>query len=142
MEYAERACALQRDLGDLSNLAGSLINLASTLLRMGQVDRARPALREAVELAEKSGYAFTLAHAIAVAADLAATAGDAEAAATLVGAAETAFASIGAKVPEHERADLDRILARAEAAAVDVEALREQGSRLSLDAALALVRSA
>jgi tetratricopeptide (TPR) repeat protein len=140
MEYAERACALQRDLGDLSNLAGSLINLASTLLQLSELDRARSALREAVELAEASGYAFTLAHAVAVAADLAATAGDAETAATLVGAAEAAFAAIGARVPEAERAGLDRTLAGAAAAGADALRLRDQGQELSLDSALALAR--
>ncbi len=136
VEFAERAIAIQRDIGDTANLSGSILNLASTLIQLGQADRARSALREAIELAQEAGYAFTLAHAIAAAADLAAADGDGRTAATLVGAAEAAFASIGAEVPENERAALERTLGRTGVG--EAEALRAEGRRLSVDAALRL----
>jgi predicted ATPase/DNA-binding SARP family transcriptional activator len=139
--YAERAIALQRELDDTPNLAVSLANLAPTMLRLGNVARGRSLLREALELAAQSGYNLQLAHALAVAAELAAIDGDPGLAVRLVGATEAAFEAIGAEVPQGERTAFERTLALiGPEPRVDTAALRSEGHRLSLEAALAEAR--
>jgi predicted ATPase/DNA-binding SARP family transcriptional activator len=106
--FGERAIKIQRGLRDLPDLAVSLANLAPTELRRGNVEQARSLLREAVEIAEEYGFQLLLAHAVAIAAELAAER-EPELAARLVGAAETAFAGIGGAVPEGVRLAFARI---------------------------------
>jgi len=111
VEYGERAIALQREINDPTDLAVSLANLSPTMLRLGDADRSRLLLREAVEIAEDYGHTLLLGHTLAVAAELAAVDGDGALAMKLVGATETAFASIAGELPEGERLAFERISA-------------------------------
>jgi predicted ATPase/DNA-binding SARP family transcriptional activator len=137
LEFGERAIALQRELDDQPDLAVSLANLSPTVLRLGDSDRARVLLREAVELAETFGHTLLLAHTLAVAAELAAVAGDDMVAVQLVGATEAAFASLAGELPEGERLAFERI--RARVGELD-PAWRAEGGAWPLDAALAAAR--
>jgi predicted ATPase len=109
LEFGERAIELQREIDDQTDLAVSLANLSPTVLRLGDVDRARDLLREAVAIAEQYGHTLLLAHTLAVAAELAAVAGDAALALNLVGATEAAFAALAGELPEGERLAFERI---------------------------------
>ena len=133
VEYGERAIALQRELDDGVDLAVSLANLSPTVLRLGDADRSRALLREAVELAEDFGHTLLLAHSLAVAAELAAVDGNSPLALKLVGATEAAFAALAGQLPEGERLAFERICSRAG----DVDpAWQEEGRDWPLDAAL------
>ena len=115
----------------------SLANLSPTVLRLGDVDRARALLREAVELAEGYNHTLLLAHTLAVAAELAAVAGDDALALKLVGATEAAFASLAGELPEGERLAFERV--RAQVGEVD-PAWQEEGRSWLLEAALERAR--
>jgi len=137
VEYGERAIALQREINDLSDLAVSLTNLSPTVLRLGDAERARTVLREAVELAEEYGHTLLLGHTLAVAAELAAVDGDGALAMKLVGATEAAFVSIAGDLPEGERLAFERICEHVGAAD---PAWREEGRGWPLDVALDAAR--
>jgi len=108
------------------------------VLRLGDSDRSRVLLREAVELAETFGHTLLLAHTLAVAAELAAVTGDDRLAINLVGATEAAFASLAGELPEGERLAFERIRARVD----DADPLwQEEGRSWSLDEALARARA-
>ncbi|HET8605697.1 MAG TPA: BTAD domain-containing putative transcriptional regulator [Gaiellaceae bacterium] len=140
VEYGERAIALQREIDDPLDLAVSLANLSPTVLRLGDVDRARALLREAVDLAEEFGHTLLLAHTLAVASELAACDGDGMLAARLIGATEVAFAAIGGHVPEGERRAFVRILARLDLPEDEVERARDEGRTWPLETSLAEAR--
>ncbi|HET7647091.1 MAG TPA: BTAD domain-containing putative transcriptional regulator [Gaiellaceae bacterium] len=140
VDYSEQAIALQREIDDPLNLAVSLTNLAPTVLRLGEVDRARALLREGVELAEEVGHTLLLAHTLAVAAELAACDGDGALAARLIGATEAAFAAIGGEVPEGERRAFVRIRARLDLPEDEVELERGVGRTWPLERAVAETR--
>ena len=74
--YGERAIELQRELDDRLNLAVSLANLAPTLLQLGDVERGRELLREALAIGQEYGYTLLHSHALAVDRGLAAIDGD------------------------------------------------------------------
>ena len=133
LDFGEQAIALQREIDDRPDLAVSLVNLSPTLLRLGEVERARELLREAIELVEEYGLTLLLAHIIAVAAELAAVAGDGALALKLCGATEAAFASLAGELPEGERLALERI--RSHVGDVD-PAWQEEGRSWSLESAL------
>ena len=135
--FGERAIAVQRGLRDWPDLAVSLANLAPTEIRRGNVEAGRALLREAVEIAEGYGYQLLLAHAVAVAAELAAVDGEPELAARLVGAAETAFTALGGAVPEGVHLAFARIFARI---GRELDAHVNAGRALSADGALAEAR--
>ena len=137
VEYGERAIALQRAIDDPSDLAVSLANLSPAVLRLGDVDRSRALLREAVEIAEEYGHTLLLAHTLAVAAELAAVDGDAALATKLVGATEAAFAAIAGELPEGERLAFARIR---ELVGDTDPAWQEEGRGWTLDAALETAR--
>ena len=137
VEYGERAIALQRAIDDPVDLAVSLANLSPTKLRLGDVDRARALLKEAVEIAEGFNHTLLLAHSLAVAAELAAVDGDSPLAMKLVGATEAAFAALAGQLPEGERLAFARICARVGDAD---PAWQEEGRGWPLDAALAIAR--
>jgi len=142
VSYAEQAITLQRELGDGVNLSVSLANLAPTMFRLGDVERGRALLREALELGEELGHTMLLAHALAVAAELAAIDGDPGFAVRLIGATEAAFAAMGAEVPQGEREAFERISALIGVEpGFDADAHRTGGRGLSLEAALAETRS-
>jgi predicted ATPase/DNA-binding SARP family transcriptional activator len=109
VEYGERAIALQREIDDPVDLAVSLANLSPTVLRLGDVERSRTLIREAVEIAEEYGHTLLLAHTLAVAAEIAAVDGDGALAMKLVGATEAAFTAIAGELPEGERLAFERI---------------------------------
>jgi tetratricopeptide (TPR) repeat protein len=137
VEYGERAIALQRAIDDPSDLAVSLANLSPTVLRLGDPDRARALLREAVDIAEEYGHTLLLAHTLAVAGELAAVAGDGALALKLVGATEAAFAAIAGELPEGERLAFERI--RSHIDEID-PAWQEEGRTWPLEAALETAR--
>ena len=137
VEYGERAIALQRAIDDPSDLAVSLANLSPTVLRLGDVERARALIREAVSIAEEYGHTLLLAHTLAVAAELAAVAGDDALALKLCGATEAAFAAIAGELPEGERLAFERI--RARVGEVD-PSWQEEGRGWPLDEALETAR--
>jgi hypothetical protein len=116
----------------------SLASVAPTHLMLGDVERARALLRESLQLANAYGYSLLLAHIVPVAAELAARDGEPALAAQLVGASESAFAAIGAPMPEATRRALDRVvgLVGGEVGA-ELETLVADGRALSVDAALA-----
>jgi predicted ATPase/DNA-binding SARP family transcriptional activator len=136
--YADRAIALHRAIADNTSLAMSLASVAPTHLMLGDVERARALLRESLQLANAYGYSLLLAHIVPVAAELAARDGEPALAAQLVGASESAFAAIGAPMPEATRRALDRVvgLVGGEVGA-ELETLVADGRALSVDAALA-----
>ena len=138
--YGERAIELQRELDDRLNLAVSLANLAPTLLQLGEVERGRELLREAVAIGQEYGYTLLHSHALAVIAELAAIDGDPALAARFIGATESAFAAIAGEVPEGERRAFVRIGARLDAPDDEIAAWREEGRGWSLDAALDAAR--
>ncbi len=90
-----------------------------------------------MEIAEGYGYQLLLAHAVAVAAELAAVDGEPELAARLVGAAETAFTALGGAVPEGVHLAFARIFARI---GRELDAHVNAGRALSADGALAEAR--
>ena len=137
VEYGERAIALQRAIDDPSDLAVSLANLSPTVLRLGDVDRSRALIHEAVEIAEEYGHTLLLAHTLAVAAEIAAVEGDAALAIKLVGATEAAFAAIAGELPEGERLAFERIRVRV---GDEDPAWCEEGRSWPLDAALDVAR--
>jgi predicted ATPase/DNA-binding SARP family transcriptional activator len=133
VDFGEQAIALHRKLDDASDLAVALVNLSPTVLRLGDLPRARALLREAVELGEGYGHTLLLAHTLAVAAELAAVAGDDPLALKLVGATEAAFASLAGELPEGERLVFERV--RAQVGEVD-PAWQEEGRSWLLESAL------
>jgi predicted ATPase/DNA-binding SARP family transcriptional activator len=136
VEYGERAIAIQREINERATLAVSLANLAPTVLRLGDVERARALLREGLDLGEAYGHTLLLAHALAVAAELAAVDGDAALASRLVGATQSAFASLGGYVPHGERVAFERIAER-----IGEDAgLQDEGGRWTIEEALAAAR--
>jgi predicted ATPase/DNA-binding SARP family transcriptional activator len=137
LEFGERAITHHREIDDQSDLAVSLANLSPTVLRLGDVDRARDLLREAVEIAEEYGHTLLLAHTLAVAGELAAVAGDGELALKLVGATEAAFAALAGELPEGERLAFERI--RGHVADAD-PAWQEEGRGWPLESALESAR--
>jgi non-specific serine/threonine protein kinase len=137
VSFGERAIEVQRGLRDWPDLAVSLANLAPTELRRGNLEVSRALLEEAVRLAEEYGYQLLLAHAVAVAAELAAVDGEAELAARLVGAAEAAFPALGGTVPEGVHLAFARIFARI---GDERSAQLEAGRALSVDDALGEAR--
>ena len=135
--YGERAIAVQREIEDLPDLAVTLASLAPTMFRLGDVDRGRELLREALKLGEGYGYTLLLAHTLAAFAELAALDGRPELAVRLIGATEGAFAAIGAEVPEGERIAFARTYGLlGESLPADADALRDDGRAVSLDEAL------
>jgi hypothetical protein len=107
------------------------------VLRLGDVDRARLLLHEAVEIAEEYGHTLLLAHTLAVAAELAAVDGDGALALKLCGATEAAFAAIAGELPEGERLAFERIVELVG----DVDpAWQEEGRGWTLESALELAR--
>jgi predicted ATPase/DNA-binding SARP family transcriptional activator len=133
VEFGERAIALQREIDDPVDLSVSLANLSPTVLRLGDVERSRVLLREAIELGEEYEHTLLLAHTLAVAAELAAVDGDPALALKLCGATEAAFAAIAGELPEGERLAFERI--RSRVGDVDPE-WQEEGRTWSLEAAL------
>ena len=141
VRYGTRAIELQRELDDRLNLAVSLANLAPTLLQLGDVERGRALLGEALEIGHEYGYTLLLTHALTVGGELAAIDGDPALAARLIGATESAFAALGGEVPEGERRAFTRIAARLGAPDEQLAAWREEGKGWSLEEALARVVS-
>jgi len=137
VEFGERAIKLQREIDDQSDLAVSLANLSPTVLRLGDVARARELLAEAVEIAEEYGHTLLLAHTLAVSAELAAVDGDGPLALKLVGATEAAFAALAGELPEGERLAFERI--RGHVPDAD-PAWQEEGRGWPLESALATSR--
>jgi predicted ATPase/DNA-binding SARP family transcriptional activator len=138
LEFGERAIVLQRELDDLPDLAVSLANLSPTVLRLGDVERARVLLREAIEHAESFGHTLLLAHTLAVSAEIAAVTGDGELALKLVGATEAAFASLAGRLPEGERLAFERIRERVG----DIDPTwQEEGRAWTIDEALVQART-
>ena len=138
--YGDRAIALQRELDDRPNLAVSLANLSPTLLQLGEVERGRALITEAVAIGEEYGYTFLLTHTLSVAAELAALDGEAELAARLVGASESAFRALGGEVPDAEWRSYGRVVALLTATDGEIAAWREEGRRWSLDDAVDAAR--
>jgi hypothetical protein len=119
----------------------SLVNLAPTLLQLGEVERGRALLSEALEIGQEYGHTLLLSHTLTVASELAAIDGDPALGAGLIGATESAFAALGGEVPEGERRAFARIVARLAAPDDDLAAWRDEGRAWSLEDALARAAS-
>jgi predicted ATPase/DNA-binding SARP family transcriptional activator len=137
VRYGEQAIEIQRGVRDWPDLAVTLANVAPSELRRGNLDRGRALLCEAVQIAEEYGYQLLLAHALAISAELAAIDEEADLAARLVGAAETAFAALGATVPEGVHLAFARVFVRI---GDDLAAHVDAGRELPIDVAIGEAR--
>ncbi|HEY2936523.1 MAG TPA: tetratricopeptide repeat protein [Gaiellaceae bacterium] len=98
----EQSRALFHDLGDTWGEAISLVNLGFARLRRGSVDHARSTLDESLRLAHELGAEQLIALGLEGLAAIACTAGEAELAARLLGAAEAQLETTeGAQPFEH-----------------------------------------
>src|SRR5438270_797966 len=111
VEHGTRAIALQRENGDVDGLGVSLANLARVQLTLGDDSAARPALGEAMGIAQRIGYQLLLAYGLGAAAELAARDGEPARAARLIGASRGLFEAIAMPFPDAEADEQERTLA-------------------------------
>jgi tetratricopeptide (TPR) repeat protein len=134
-EALEQALVLYRRLGERTQEAWSLHQLGSTRIKLGQVDVARPLLRDGLRLFEAAGDLSAVTLLLDDLAAAAALEGDAERGARLQGLSLRLQASTGAalasvvqwRFEELTRPDASRLLT-----AADVERLRAEGASLPL----------
>jgi predicted ATPase/DNA-binding SARP family transcriptional activator len=134
----EESHALLRSRGDTANIARSLFNLGAVDLMLGANRGAEARFRESLELARAADDKEDLAWCLEGFAALAASNGEGERAATLLGAAGALLARIGADYKPFERR-LHESTESAARAACDPGAFAtaiEQGASLSMDEAL------
>lgn len=134
----EESHALLRSRGDTANIARSLFNLGAVDLMLGASGAADARFRESLELARSADDKEDLAWCLEGFAALAASEGDGERAATLLGAAGALLARIGADYKPFERR-LHESTESAARAACDPDAFAtaiEQGASLSMHEAL------
>ena len=110
LEYGERAIAIQRETDDHDGLAVTLANTARVRLATGDDAGARTDLHESISIGREIGYHMLLAYTLGAVAELVVRTGAAEHAARLLGAAESAFRSIGMSVPAEEAEEHERTL--------------------------------
>ena len=135
----EEALPLQRRAGNQTMAAWSLHMLGSASLQLGQLDRARRALAEALRMFHASGDAG-LTLVLDDFASLAAAVGDPERAARLWGAARSLTASTGtglASFVDEQHEQFRRPSARAMLDPVDAERLAQEGAAMTLDEVVA-----
>jgi len=133
VRYLADAVALARETGDEDGLAVSLHNLARSELALDRPDRGREALLESLEIARRLGYREVTAYCLGGMAELATIEGDAERAATMLGASEQLFREVGAAVDPDEAQTQQRIAAYAVEAlgAKRADELRAAGAALT-----------
>jgi predicted ATPase/DNA-binding SARP family transcriptional activator len=134
----EESHALLRSRGDTANIARSLFNLGAVDLMLGAHGAADARFRESVELARAADDKEDLAWCLEGFAALAASEGDGERAATLLGAAGALLARIGADHKPFERRLHESTEAAARAACEQgtFAMAIDQGASLSMDEAL------
>ena len=134
----EESHALLRSRGDTANIARSLFNLGAVDLMLGANDAADGRFRESLELARIADDKEDLAWCLEGFAALAASRGEGERAAMLLGAAGALLARIGADYKPFERRlhESTEAAARAACDPGGFSKAIEQGASLSMDEAL------
>lgn len=140
----EESHALLRSRGDTANVARSLFNLGAVDLMLGAHVSAQARFREALELARAADDKEDLAWCLEGFAALAASDGDGERAATLLGAAGALLAQIGADHKPFERRLRESTEAEARAASdpVAFDEATERGASMSMEDVLDVAVSA
>jgi non-specific serine/threonine protein kinase len=130
--------AIGQALGDRALVAWSLWCQGLAALEQGELGVARGDFGASLAIFRERGERGPMAQVLTGLAGLAARDGRAELAVTLAGAAEAALASIGARLPPADQADVDRWLAPARRAlGPRASAATAAGRALSLEAVLA-----
>ncbi|MBL8956092.1 MAG: AAA family ATPase [Myxococcaceae bacterium] len=136
----ERCLALARELGAKRQQAVTLYNLS--LVAKGQGDRKRglAALFEAIDLSHRLGNRQTLPTDLVALATFAALGGKAKVGARLLGAAEKHIEALGGGIAFADRDDVSSAagLLRAHLGQAAFDAARDEGRRMTGDAALQL----
>jgi predicted ATPase/DNA-binding SARP family transcriptional activator len=137
--YHAEAAELAKSSGDIDGAAVNLHNLARSELALGRAGPGLEALRKSLAIARQLGYREVIAYCLGGLAEVAMIEGDAERAATMLGASEQLFREIGAVQSPDDAQTSERIAAyaleqlgaervaelQAEGAALDVEELLE-----------------
>ena len=137
--HLEESIRLARTVKAHIFLSNALINLGLVHLRLGDLDAARGRLQESVKHAAALDRQ-SLARALEALAAVAATAGDPEVGATLLGAAEGVRHSIGVGVWMTDRASHDRTADELQTQLGDAAyaAVMDRGRSLTVDQVLEL----
>ncbi len=130
--FYEEALVYYTDLGYKTMVATVLQNLGYLAQREGDLRRGVAYFAEANELGRINGDMRVMCHGLAGVAGLAGQLGHPEAAARLIGAAETEFAAIGASMWTIDRIEYERNVAAVRAIMGDAafDAAREAGRKL------------
>ncbi len=135
----EESIAIDREAGDPRSSIVPLNNLGDLLVAEGNFDRGRELLLLSLSLGKDLGNARAVAFNLESLAKLASALGQFERAAQLLGAAEALRKSHGLPLPQVDRADYDRCVAKVRGAltAEGFTAACERGRSMSADDAVA-----
>jgi predicted ATPase len=100
---ATEILAVQREIGNTLGVAVTLLNLAGASIRLGEDSQAASQIAEALELAAALAVTGLVADCLCVLSVVASSGGDPEAAARLVGAADSLYERVGAEPESFER---------------------------------------
>lgn len=118
------ALAAFRQLGDCWGIASSLADIGTLARHQGQIDEAISAYRESLAQFARLGHSRGIARVLEAMAILAVARDRHEQALTLAGAASRLRDLLGAPLPQHEQAELNRAR-EAASAALDLENARQ-----------------
>jgi tetratricopeptide (TPR) repeat protein len=141
--YHGEAVELAKASGDIDGAAVNLHNLARSELALGRAGPGLEALRESLAIARQLGYREVIAYGLSGLAEVAMIEGDAERAATMLGASEQLFREIGAVQSPDDAQTGERIAAYAVAqlGAERTAELHGEGAALDIDELLEDVAS-
>ena len=141
--YHGEAVELAKASGDIDGAAVNLHNLARSELALGRAGPGLEALRESLAIARQLGYREVIAYGLGGLAEVAMIEGDAERAATMLGASEQLFREIGAVQSPDDAQTGERIAAYAVAqlGAERTAELQGEGAALDIDELLEDVAS-
>ena len=141
--YHGEAVELAKASGDIDGAAVNLHNLARSELALGRAGPGLEALRESLAIARQLGYREVIAYCFGGLAEVAMIEGDAERAATMLGASEHLFREIGAVQSPDDAQTGERIAAYAveQLGAERTAELQGEGAALDIDELLEDVAS-
>jgi non-specific serine/threonine protein kinase len=142
--WMRRRLALVKRQGNELMVASEAGNLSMVERQLGALDEAEALAHESLDISERIGDTFTPPFMLSGLASIALERGDAERAATLIGAAEAHMAATNMAWPPDERPHYEHLLERLPEVmgTAGFDAAREAGRGLDLPAAVALARSA
>jgi non-specific serine/threonine protein kinase len=142
-EWMRQRLALVRRQGNELMVASEAGNLSMVERQLGDLGEAESLAHESLDISERVGDTFTPPFMLSGLASIALERGDAQRAATLIGAAEAYMEATNMAWPPDERPHYERLLERLPQVmgAAGFEAARAAGRGLDLPSAIALART-